>query len=414
MASLSMTLSFLAFTLMLTFFTLSSLSTEQTYFERNQDKWDIQMTVKNTALADVSGSDWLKEIREQPGVRNVAVYQKAWALCSLSEADLSDEVLARGGLPLDRAADGTWQVNAMLLILEDDSFQTYCQQIGAEPSLEGTVLLNRIRDFADPNFRDRGTVPYLKDGRQSLDLISAAEGGTAVTLPVFFSTEQAPVLREAWQDEDPCELVQILPLSLWQTVRNSLQGEEPDFSIRILAPEGVTGEELQEQETLFRGLLPETIQAESENRIQEKETNDDMIRGMMLLFGSFCVLLALIGVSSVFGNTLGFVRMRRREFARYLSLGVTPEGMRKIFFVEVLTLTGRPILWTLLLTAIFTAGMLKMSYMSPAVFLAHLPVLPVAVFLFSVVFLISLAYIIGGRALLRIDLASVLRDETMI
>ena len=50
---------------------------------------------------------------------------------------------------------------------------------------------------------------------------------------------------------------------------------------------------------------------------------------MKVIFGGFCVLLAVIGIGNVFSNTLGFVRQRKREFARYLSVGLTPEGMKR-------------------------------------------------------------------------------------
>ena len=85
--------------------------------------------------------------------------------------------------------------------------------------------------------------------------------------------------------------------------------------------------------------------------------------------GAFCALLALIGIANVFSNTLGFVRQRKREFARYLSVGMTPAGMRKMFFVEALVIAGRPALITLPLTALFAGFMIQASYLDPAEFL---------------------------------------------
>lgn len=54
-----------------------------------------------------------------------------------------------------------------------------------------------------------------------------------------------------------------------------------------------------------------------------------MLNGYKLIIGALCVLLAFIGIANVFSNTLGFIRQRKREFARYMSIGMTPEGMRK-------------------------------------------------------------------------------------
>ena len=87
---------------------------------------------------------------------------------------------------------------------------------------------------------------------------------------------------------------------------------------------------------------------EGENRIQEYETNKKQIQGVKVIFGGFCVLLAIIGIGNVFSNTLGFVRQRKREFARYMSIGMTPKEIRKMFCIEAVTIAVRPILTALL------------------------------------------------------------------
>ena len=55
----------------------------------------------------------------------------------------------------------------------------------------------------------------------------------------------------------------------------------------------------------------------------------------------------------MFSYTLGFMRQRRREFAQYMSVGMTPAGIRKMFYAEVLVIAGRPVLITLPLTYLF-------------------------------------------------------------
>ena len=134
----------------------------------------------------------------------------------------------------------------------------------------------------------------------------------------------------------------------------------------------------------------------------------------MTIFGSFCVLLALFGVSSIFLNTLSFVRQRRREIARYLSIGMTPEGVRKLFCVEALVLAGRPALITLPLAALITGWFLKITYMDVSVFMAELPVFPILAFFIAIFASVGLAYYVGGRRLMRCSLAEMLRDETVV
>ena len=56
-ATLSLTLSFLGFALMLSFFSLSGISTNHTYFERYQDAWDVMATLEDTKIEDFSHTE---------------------------------------------------------------------------------------------------------------------------------------------------------------------------------------------------------------------------------------------------------------------------------------------------------------------------------------------------------------------
>ena len=93
-SNLSLTLSFLGFTAMLCFFTLSGISTRYTYFERYQDTWDVMVTVKDTDLADFSLSE---QVREIPGVRGSISYQKADGTVLPGEDWFSDRLVEAGG-----------------------------------------------------------------------------------------------------------------------------------------------------------------------------------------------------------------------------------------------------------------------------------------------------------------------------
>ena len=62
---------------------------------------------------------------------------------------------------------------------------------------------------------------------------------------------------------------------------------------------------------------------------REKIDNDAMLNGYKLIIGALCVLLAFIGSLTYFPTRWDLSRQRKREFARYMSIGMTPEGMPK-------------------------------------------------------------------------------------
>lgn len=414
--SLSLTLSFLGFMVMQCFFTLSDISTDHTYFKKYQNAWDIMATVKNTNLQELA---FLEDLQALPGIESCVAYQKSEALCRLPQDAFSPELASLGGPEAlagsaVSAGKNGCRIKAPIVVLDDAGFLEYCRQIGAPARLDGTVVLNRIWDSVHSNFRSRSYVPYLTEDQGSLTLCSTADEENCMEIPVTAYTQECPVLREEYGDSENGVLVQFLPLSLWKELHGTIGGTEKDLYIRVLAENRTDVDALHALEQEMEELLGQRYELEMENRIQEKLDNDAILHGYKLVLGSFCILLAIIGIANVFSNTLGFLRQRKREFARYLSVGLTPEGVRKIFCIEALTIAGRPLLTTLLLTAALTYAMIKASYLDPAEFLAKVPAVPILAFILAVSGFVALAYYLGGKKILRLNLAEALRDDTML
>ena len=415
-ASLSLIFSFLAFTIMQSFFALSGISTRETYFERYQGVWDIMVTVKNTDVDSFSEAQKLQEIS---GIRSAIVYQKAVAKRIIAEDEISEDMKSFGGFAVAddnyvRKTDGGWLVNVPIVILDDASFLAYCEQIGITPQLNGAVIWNQIRDVTNPDFRNPRYMPYVK-GENAVSILrqSGKEEMTA-EVPVLSYTEKVPVLREEYATLDYYELVHFIPVSLWKEIKGQIGGSEEDAYICMLCRDNVTSGELDALQGQVDSLIAGNYKTESENRIQEAEANDKQIQGMMTIFGGFCVLLAVIGVGNVFSNTLGFVRQRKREFARYMSVGMTQGEIKKMFRVEALTIAGRPILITLPLAVITVGYLLKISYVEVGTFLAEAPVIPIMIFMLAIWGIVAFAYYLGWRNIRKINLAEVLRDDTMM
>lgn len=410
-STLSLTLSFLGFTLMLCFFTLSGISTNHTYFERYQDAWDVMATVKDTPIEDFTYED---EIHALDGTDSV-VYQKAEAYSSVPTEAISKKVESLGGIEeltgnSVSAADDTYTIQVPIVIMDDSSFAAYCEQIGVSPSGTGSVILNRIWDSVNSNFRYKEYVPFLTEEQDTIILQNCDDASTAVTVSVLGYTQEPPVLREEYGNY---VLVQFLSVSTWKQIKEVIGNAEQDAYIRVLDTKDRTLTELNEIETELTNILEHEFMFEIENRVQEKIDNDTMLNGYKLIIGALCALLALIGIANVFSNTLGFIRQRKREFARYMSIGMTPEGMRKIFQIEALVIAGRPVLITLPVTVLFVWFMITASYLNPMEFLSVVPIVPIVIFIAAIFGFVTLAYYIGSKKILKCNLAEALQSDYM-
>ncbi len=428
-ASLSLIFAFLAFSIMQCFFALSGISTRETYFERYQGVWDIMVTIKDVDVDTFEETDLIRAIS---GLESAIVYQKADAERVVAEEEISEEMKAFGGFSKVfnvTQTDGGWLVNAPIVILDDNSFQAYCEQIGAAPRTDGAVILNQIRDVTNPDFRHPDYVPYVK-GENAVSVLRPsgmredADGDTSMAygekeerearIPVLAYTDKVPALREEYATLDYYELVHFIPVSLWKEIKGKTGGMEEDTYICVRGRENASLEELNQLQDEIGQLVSGTYTIEWENRIKEYETNSRQIQGMMAIFGGFCILLAVIGIGNVFSNALGFVRQRKREFARYMSVGLTPGELKKMFCIEALVIAGRPVLISLPLVIIAIGYMLKMSYLEVGVFMAEAPLVPVFLFMAAILGSVALAYYLAWQNVRKISLAEVLRDDTMM
>ena len=473
-AALSLVFSFLAFSFMMCFITITEVSQQETYFARYQDAWDVMVTMKDTDLGDFvkltasdrqqqseaqkqSGEQKLSDEIDQtwntlqtlPGVRSCTAYQKAAARRIVTPEEISAEMLAAGGFENPPAeyvsrVSGGFVVNAPLVVLDDDSFLEYCAQNNATTVLIRDGLTeDELAALAAGSLETGGR---QEDGTAAPDRIVGEQPVNAAILPVTAYTQTPPVLREEYGTLDFHELVHFIPLSVWKEIEEQIGGAQQEMYLRILAQEGTTPAELAKIEVQISKFLEETpdinradgersrtAESESneehqrsehsaastgrieiENRLRALQNNERMFTGMKAVLSVFCILLATIGIGNVFSNTLGFMRQRRREFARYLSIGLTPLGMWKIFCIEALVIAGRPVLVALPVTVFGVILFIKASYLEPMLFIREAPFVPIAFFILVIFGFVGLAYWLGAKRLLDSSLAEALRDDTVL
>lgn len=412
-ATRSLTLSFLAFAIMLCFFTLSGISTNHTYFERYQDVWDVMVTVKNTTISEFEMTESLQANQE---LGSCTVYQKAVAVSLIPNDLQSDELKALGGLGTVAGSSVTsvengYLVKVPLVIMDDKSFEEYCSQIGVAPNLDGAIVLNRIWDNINSNFRYKQYVPFVNESQNVISVQNRDNAESSAQVEVLAYTQEVPVLREEY---DNYALVQFISLSMWENIAGTIGNAEADMYIRVLADAELSLADANALDASVVNLISKEYVIESENRIQEKVSNDEMMDGYMMIIGAFCILLATIGIANVFSNTLGFIQQRKREFVQYMSIGMTEANIRKMFSIEALVIAGRPLLITLPLTIVFVGFMITSSYLDPMEFLVEAPILEILLFIVAIFVFVGLAYYLGGKKILKSDMAETLRNDTLV
>lgn len=410
-STISLTLSFFAFTMFLIFSTLSEISTNHTYFESYKDRWDIMATVKKTNIQEL---ELLPDLSKLEGVKSSVAYQKATSNTVIYQDQLSSDLINLGGISaiagssVKELKDKAWLTKVQLVIMDDDGFMEYCKQIGTEPRIDGAILLNSIWDSINSNFRYRKYIPFIQETMESLTLTNKKGRETGTKIELLAYTQIEPVLKEQYDDYT---IVLFISSSQWKKLENTGVEVEDDTNIRIFVSDLSKIDTIEEEVGQF---LSNSYSMVTTNRIREKIKQEEIYRGYNIVIGVLCGILAFIGIANIFSHTLGFLYQRKREFARYLSVGVTPAGIKKILWIEMIIIAGRPLVLTLPLAVVFTVYAINASYLDPAEFLPVMPVLPVLLFIIFIFAFVGLAYYIGGKRLLKSNLSEVLQNDTMV
>ncbi|MBS5062494.1 MAG: ABC transporter permease [Hungatella hathewayi] len=407
-STVSLMFSFLAFISFLNLEAISGLSTQQTYYERFRDVWDIMFTAE---YGPERNQELLADIRGMEGVENCIAYQRFMAGADISREMLNDGLLGSGTeIPdknVDRNEDGDYVFRTPVYVLDDASFQAYCTAQGITGETQA-VVVNKIWDSAHSDRIHRTYLPLLDDsGSLSLNLVNVDLAGMP-TVPVTVSSysDAFPAIRE---DFIQYSLTLIISREMYQDMADSFPGVQVHYNIKAASGQAIPAI----QNTLSTRLSEEELYT-LQSRPEQESSEASMRNGLKIVIGALAGLLACIGITNIFSSVLGQIHQRRKEFARYLSAGLSPKGMRKILLMETLILSLNPLILSLVINVPITVFALHSACLPAKEFLQNAPVIPTLLFAAFVLLTVGLAYYLGGRYICRGNMVDVLKDETMV
>lgn len=394
--TMSILLAVFACVSLLNMFGISNLSTEKTYFDRFKDNWDFLVTSEEGNYS----KELLDEIRNIDGVSSCIVHKIVSSNTQISGEYLSGDVQKLGLENLNSsfvANDArTYNVNTPIYILDDNSFERY----RGEKTDANVIAVNIIWDSIHSERTNRQYVPFLNDDKEILlDL----EG---ITIPVTGFANELPVLRESLEQYT---LSLVMSESYFDFLGFDLEADKYFYTIKVEDGDryDVVKEELQK-------LLLAYPDYAFEGRIEERENELEIQKGLRMLIYAFTGLLTCIGLANIFASTLGQIHQRKREFARYFAVGLTSKGAAKILAWEAVIVALRPILFTIIINIPLMAIMLNAGGITAQEFIAkRLPLVPTIALFMAVIGFVGLAYYLGGKKICNMNVVDVIKDDTL-
>lgn len=397
---------------------VSALSVQETYFNRFKDVWDYMITSEKSLEANLSV---LEKIRETEGVGGCILYGKGNVYVSVAQESLGKKLIESGGPEslsgsVVQKEGESYLLELPVIVLDDDSFRDFAGNCDAQIGNtgndnmdnvsgveQGIILMNRIWDSLHSSRFEKEFLPFLEQGKsESLELSGAVGAEEKVMIKIAGYSNDGPALREEFASDRP---VIVMSISYYEELGMTFLAGESFLTVKTDTMDDKGSFELENSLNLF----PEGDKWES--RIDVECSDERMRSGLRLIIGIVASVLACVGLSNVFSVALGQIQQRKREFARYLSIGLSPKGMKKILYLEALEISLKPILISLFLNIPFVIWILKQSGISLESYLKNMPFYLIFLFSFGIVFIVCLTYYIGGKKILSNDLVEVLKDE---
>ena len=394
---------------------VSALSVQETYFNRYKDVWDYMVTFQGEVTEKLSV---LERARETEGISSCILYGRGNIYVSAVKEDFSKELLELGGPEsisgsIIKQEGEDYLLEIPVIVLDDNSFKKYAGNYTGEngnagkyngknddagnhnmennPVLgQGVILVNRIWDSLHSSRFEREVLPFLEQSEEgTLELstivrteekeVEKKEDSIAEkeAVKIMGYTDEGPALREELSWDRPTI---VMSISCYEGLHMPFLDRESFLTVMT-----DSREEDQEVESVLQTLISEGD--EMEGRVDAERSDESMRRGLKLIV------------------------QRKREFARYLSIGLSPKGMKKILYIEALEISLKPILISILFNIPFVIWILKQSGVTVEAYLQNMPFYLIFLFSFGIVFVVCLTYYIGGRKILSSDLVEVLKDE---
>lgn len=407
--TLSLGLSFLAFISFLNLETISGIFTEDTYFGRYRDTWDFLLRIDEKEVYD---SGITGEIAKIDGVESCLTYRKFEAQAILSE-ELFSRQLQETGIgalteQIKKEGSGNYLVNVPVYVLDQASFtEYYGNTANLSFGQQQAAAVNMIWDSARSDWRNKTYIPFLRnDDPITLELKDNSEKGGAIPVTIALFTETVPDWKEQLQ---PYALTLMISEQYYEKMKDRFPVETVYFNIK-------TESEQKHDEVLsdIRALLTGKMHYTLDSRLEEERTERAKRDGLRLFMGFLAVLFSSIGLSNVFSATLGQIYQRKKEFARYMSVGLSYRGVKKMLMAEALIITFNPLLFSLLVNIPLVILAADASGISLSDYVRNAPVVPAAVFTAFVLFFVGIAYTVGAMKICNGNLMDLLKDDTLI
>lgn len=395
-----------------------------------KDQRDIAVYLENSEPVE---SAFIEKLDNTEGVKSSLYYQKMSASTWLTEKDASKELAKNGGFksivsskkysPIER--DGKFRIISNIIGLDDKSFTEYCRQISVDPKLfydtknPTSIVYNKEEDINRSTRRNKVYIDYLNlsigdNIKLNEKVYDEDKGDYTYNMKVGAITSTLPKTVDT---SSKYTLMQIVPMSMVQEISKNYDEVSRLRSNRLIGVFKVNNREdiprvREKLESIYNkdyGSGDYSI----EDVLESEKQKASGIKTMNLIVGFITGLLAMIGLSNVLATVSGNTRSRRQEFAMLRSVGLSPEGIKKMLVLEGLFLGITPLLLSIPVQIGIVYAFLRINEIYFIEYLPFAPISTIIGFTILILFIVIASYMTGYKQLKNENIVESIKNETI-
>ncbi|OPJ64618.1 ABC transporter permease [Clostridium oryzae] len=391
---------------------------------REITKYDMSLDLN---LMDTPNQTMVKNILSIPEIKKSVVHRQVLVTTNVAATQQSDKFVAAGGFnSVDKNKyyvskdKDNYKIEVCLVGLSDESFHSYCKQIGINASqyykkenCRG-ILYDSTYHLA-PGAKEIQKLPMLnlrKDStlRLSEKVYDGTDGNYEFNAIVGDVTQKEPGALSMSR----YSVALVFPMNKYKKIISNFNPER-ELEANRMTMDFIVGKDNSKmvKDKIYKicntyvgsqDFSIWTLLEEQENEAIRQQAISVAIYAIALMFG-------IIGIFNAYSTISNNLQIHKRDYAMLRSVGLTPGGLNRMLFLEGLLFAFSPLLVSIPFIVLICWYMLKLTLISWNEYLAVFPGRTIFIYIGCMLLSIILAYAFSARSVKKGNIIETIQNQ---